>query len=215
MFVNANAEHLRARFVAHEGQKSLMIDVSPYPVWNVNMGKFAQEMTHLIEENVVDAELRDWILPNFTTTTDDDTSVASIVMMGTLQKYFDYILRGGCGFPSVTLLGERSDWEKILDRARKLSNYGPQTTEWSRLLLLIIQHMIASFDQPNSQQTKDFWLRAVTLLAGMAPVTGFGLCPVGLRRSASGRRKALVLWIIPTRNSRDATPRHGWPIAKD
>lgn len=124
MFVNANAEQLRAHFVSHQGQKSLMIDVSPYPVGNVNMGKFAQEMTHLIEKNVVDPDLKDWIIPDFTTTTDEDRSVASIVMMGTLQKYFDYILRGGCGFPSVTLLGEKADWEKILYRIRKLSQYG-------------------------------------------------------------------------------------------
>jgi Domain of unknown function (DUF4419) len=160
MFVNANAEQLRAHFVDHEGKKQLSIDVRPYPVWDVDMGKLAQEMTLLIEKNVVDLKLRHWIIPKFSTTTDNDKSVASIVMMGTLQKYFDYNFRGGCGFPSVTLLGERADWEEILRRVRKLPKYGSQPTEWSLLLIPIIKLMIESFDQPDSQQVKDFWLRA-------------------------------------------------------
>lgn len=160
MFVNGGAERLRAHFVAHERKKELIVDISPLPVGNVDMGKVAQEMTRLIQENVVDIELSDWIIPNFSTTTDNDKSVAAIVMMGTLQCYFDYVLRGGCGFPSVTLLGERSDWEKLLHRVQRLPKYGNDTSEWCRLLVPIIKHMIESFDVPNSQRVKDFWLRA-------------------------------------------------------
>lgn len=160
LFVNANAEFLRSHFVAHEGKKELMVDIQPYSLSSINVGHFAQAMTLLIHENLVDVELRDWILPNFSTTTDNDKSVAAIVMMGTLQEYFEFSLSGGCGFPSVTLLGERSDWEEILCRVQKLPKYGDQPTEWSRLLIPIIENMIASFDQPNSQQVKDFWLQA-------------------------------------------------------
>ncbi|KAI9780639.1 MAG: hypothetical protein M1839_006580 [Geoglossum umbratile] len=160
IFVNANAEHLRGHFVAHKGKKDLTIDARPSSVEDIDMGKFAQEMTLLIHKNVVDAELRDWVIPSFSTTTDNDKSVAAIVMMGTLKKYFNLGLHGGCGFPSVTLLGERSDWEEILRKVKKLPKYGDPTAEWSRLLAPIIEHMIASFDQPNSQRVKDFWLRA-------------------------------------------------------
>jgi len=160
MFVNGNSEHLRRQFVAHEGKKELAIDIRPQPISDVDMGRFAQAMTQLIQENVVDPHLRELIMPNFSTTTDDDKSVAAIVMMGTLQSYFDYILRGGCGFPSVTLQGEKSDWEEILRKVQRLSKYGPQATEWTRLLIPIIQYMIASFTQPTSPDIKNFWLRA-------------------------------------------------------
>ena len=112
-----------------------MVDISPHPICDIDMGIFAQAMAHLIQENVVDPQLRELIMPNFSTTTDDDKSVASIVMMGTLQSYFDYVLRGGCGFPSVTLQGEKSDWEEILFKVQQLSKYGPETTEWTRLLI--------------------------------------------------------------------------------
>jgi len=160
MFVNGNSEDLRTQFVAHQGKKELSIDIRPQPISDIDMGRFAQAMTHLIQENVVDPQLRELIMPNFSTTTDDDKSVASIVMMGTLQSYFDYVLRGGCGFPSVTLQGEKSDWEEILLKVQQLSKYGSLATEWTRLLIPVIQYMIASFTQPTSPHVKSFWLRA-------------------------------------------------------
>ncbi|CUS08755.1 unnamed protein product [Tuber aestivum] len=160
MFVNGNAEHLRAQFVSHEGQKNLTVDIRPHSIRSIDMGKFAQAMTVLIHQNVVDAQLRELIMPNFSTTTDEDKSVAAIVMMGTLQRYFTYRLRGGCGFPSVTLLGEKSDWEEVLRKVQQLPKYGAQTAEWTRLLTPIIQYMIASFSQPTSPDIKNFWLRA-------------------------------------------------------
>ncbi|CUS08752.1 unnamed protein product [Tuber aestivum] len=160
MFVNGNAEHLRAQFVHHEDKKDLAIEISPNSIRNIDIGRFAQAMTVLIQENVVDPQLRELIMPNFSTTTDEDKSVAAIVMMGTLQRYFTYTLAGGCGFPSVTLLGEKSDWEAILHRVQRLPKYGHQIAEWTRLLTPIIQHMIASFTQPTSPAIWNFWLRA-------------------------------------------------------
>ncbi|PUU76900.1 hypothetical protein B9Z19DRAFT_1087387 [Tuber borchii] len=160
MFVNGNSENLRTQFVAHQGKKELVIDIRPQSISDIDMGRFAQAMTHLIQENVVDPQLRELIMPNFSTTTDDDKSVASIVMMGTLQSYFDYSLCKGCGFPSVTLQGQKSDWEEILLKVQRLSKYGSLASEWTRLLIPIIQYMIASFTQPTSPHVKSFWLQA-------------------------------------------------------
>lgn len=73
-------------------------------------------MTHLPHQNVVDSELREWIMPAFSTTTEKDKIVASIVLMASLQKYFGFKCRVSCGLPSVTLLGEISDYQLILKR---------------------------------------------------------------------------------------------------
>ncbi|CUS08754.1 unnamed protein product [Tuber aestivum] len=59
-------------------------------------------------------------MPNFSTTTDENKSVAAIIMIGTLKRYFDYRLRTGCRFPSATLLGEKSDWKEILHKVQYL-----------------------------------------------------------------------------------------------
>lgn len=117
-------------------------------------------MTHLIRINVTDPDLRDWVLPKFTTTTDNDLSIASIVMMASTQNYFRTMVRGGCGFPLVTVEGERSDWEEILTRVRKLPKYGEATEEWSVLLIPIVKNIINSFENPSSQEVRDFWLHA-------------------------------------------------------
>jgi hypothetical protein len=160
-YVNANVEAVRHLFVAHEGKKALKVDIRPTPVEAIDFGSFAQQMTLLIHANVKDPKLREWAMPNFTTTTDNDKSVAAIVMMGTLQKYFEYILCGGCGFPSVTLLGERADWEEILRRVEKLPSYGEQPATWAKLLIPVIKRMVVSFWLPESKEIKEFWLKTV------------------------------------------------------
>ena len=83
-FVNGNADQLRKQFVAHEGKKELIIQALGNR-YSVDFGYMARQMTTLIDENIVDPTLREWILPNFSTTTVNDIIVSSIVMMATLK----------------------------------------------------------------------------------------------------------------------------------
>lgn len=91
LFVNAHAEDLRSFFVSHQGRREL-------GVWEfgniqtVDFGELAVRMTDMIEENVVDPELRTWIMLSFSTTTLSDKVVAAVLMMGALQKYFKYTM---------------------------------------------------------------------------------------------------------------------------
>jgi hypothetical protein len=83
-FVNGNAEQLRKQFVSHEGKKELEIKATGNR-YTVDFGFMARQMTNLIDENIVDPALREWILPDFSTTTVNDVTVSSIVMMATLK----------------------------------------------------------------------------------------------------------------------------------
>ncbi|KAJ6569372.1 hypothetical protein B0H19DRAFT_1209371 [Mycena capillaripes] len=158
-FVSARAELLRANFVAHEGERELVI-VAVGTRYTVDFGDLAHQMTGLIEKNVVDPELRAWALPNFTTTTANDTTVSAVLLMATLKQYFTYkIMLIGCGIPRVTLEGERSDWVNILGRLEKLKEYGLETTAWYHLLRPIITRFIAAFDDPSNPANVDFWQR--------------------------------------------------------
>lgn len=114
-------------------------------------------MACAIEENLVDKEIRDWIILDFTTTTDNDIAVASSTMMATMQKYFHYSGRTGCGFPSVTLLGERNNWVKMRQRLDLLPKYGAEAEQWSKLLVRIFDRFIATFDRPDDEELKTFW----------------------------------------------------------
>jgi len=116
-------------------------------------------MTRLIEKNVVDEELRTWIMPDFTTTTKSDNVVAAVLMMGSLQKYFTYKMTLRCGIPSVTLLGERKDWISMVRKIEKLHQLGYEPARFAQLLRPVLNYFVASFDSPDSPDVLDFWSR--------------------------------------------------------
>ena len=167
-YINAHAEELRSFFVAHEGQKKLeTIDYGT--IDTVDFGPIAEKMTHLIQKNVLDPELRTWIFPNFSTTTMSDRVVASILMMGTLQKYFTYKMSLICGIPSVTLLGERADWEVLLKKLDKIPQLGAEPAQFAKLLEPVLKRFVQSFDKPESPDIIDFWNRVAHQTSGSGP----------------------------------------------
>jgi len=159
-YVNGRAEEMRHLFVEHEGKKELSIDVGYVPLSEETLSKFVLKMTCLIEEEVVDKRLRKWVMPDFATTVDTDRAVASVVFMGTMQRFFEFVMTRGCGFPSVTLLGEKRDWKEVLKRVGELGRYGKETKEWGAVLKPVIRNMVRSFKKPESAETKEFWLKA-------------------------------------------------------
>ncbi|KAJ7686929.1 hypothetical protein B0H17DRAFT_1160512 [Mycena rosella] len=153
LYVNANAELPRANFVAHDG-KELVVTAAAF----VDFGGLAREMVALIEKNIADPSVRAWALPDFTTTTENDITVSSIVLMTTLKPYFEYMYCDEvCGIPRVTLEGEKDDWEKILARLEKLKEYGLGTIPWYHLLVPVIFRFVKAFDDPNGQGNVEFW----------------------------------------------------------
>ncbi len=165
LYINAHAEELRSFFVAHQGQKELWIKAVG-TIHTVDFGALARSMTELMSANVVDPELRPWIMPAFSTTTETDKVVASIVMMGALQKFFTYGFKLMCGIPSVTLLGVQADWQEILHRLEKLPNLGAEATQFYNLLKPVLSRFVRSFDCPDSSETKDFWQKIADRSAG-------------------------------------------------
>ncbi|KAL8672142.1 MAG: hypothetical protein Q9168_003386 [Polycauliona sp. 1 TL-2023] len=165
LYVNAHAEELRGLFVSHAGKKQLVLTYDGNR-HTFDFGVFAKEMGELIEENVVDPELRRWMMPAFTTTTANDIIVASILLMGSCQKYFEYVCRLACGLPSVTLLGEKTDWELLLTRIEKLKEYGEEPTQFYTLLKPVISRFVGSFDDPTGPDIVDFWQRIVSRFGG-------------------------------------------------
>lgn len=173
-YINAHAEELRTHFVTHEGKKELVIkDVGT--VETVDYSLFARRMTGLIQQNVKDPDFRDWIMPTFSTTTVSDRTIAAILMMGSMQHYFEYISEITCGIPSVTLLGKREDWEDILQRLDKLSELGCEPSDFANLLRPVMRNFIATFDDPHAASTLDFWTKIAHHSAGsgMSVLTGW------------------------------------------
>lgn len=155
-YINAHAEELRSFFVEHEGQKELeaISDVADF-------GALAVYLTGLLAKNVKDPELREWVMPSFSTTTCHDEVVGAILFMGAMQKYFSYKMTICCGLPSVTLLGTVNDWKDILRRLDKIDLLGEEPRHFAKMLRPILTHMILTFEDPRNAKVTSFWNRIV------------------------------------------------------
>ena len=160
-YVNAHAEELRSFFVAHEGQKGLEVEadgvIFENGVSKIDYGRMAVKMTELIAANVNDPQLRTWIMPDFSTTTEADKVVAAILMMGAMQEYFTFTFSVRCGIPSVTLLGTKEDWLAMEKRLDMLPRLGSEAKQFAKLLKPVLKYMVRSFDHPNDSSIIKFW----------------------------------------------------------
>jgi len=153
-YINAHAEELRAFFVAHEGKKDLeaLSGVRDF-------GALALQMTGLMQKEINDPQLKDWVMPDFTTTTDVDRVVGAVLFMGAMQAYFEYFMTITCGIPSVTLLGEEEDWRKILTKLDMIDQLGAEPKHFANMLRPILKHMILTFEDSSHPDVSSFWNR--------------------------------------------------------
>lgn len=175
-YMQAHAEEVRHLFVGHEGQETIYVE--DY-TWTDVLWRFKDE----IQARVKTPWLRDWIVPDFSTTTADDVMTANVLMMGLMKGYFRY--EGGiiCGLPSVTLLGDKRDWEKLLARLDRLAEFGAEPAQYRARLAPILTRFVRSFDEPDSAEIRTFWSQIVfasyETVCGAAPldvsgwITGF------------------------------------------
>ncbi|KAK5657473.1 hypothetical protein OQA88_3045 [Cercophora sp. LCS_1] len=112
-------------------------------------------------------QFRAWLTPSFSTTTDDDVVTALAVMMGTLRARFRYACWFRCGIPSVTLLGERGDYEEIKTRVELIKDgaYGAEAQEFGEMIDRVLSGFLVTFDDPEGDEAKSF-LRCMIWHAG-------------------------------------------------
>lgn len=65
-----------------------------------------------------------------TTTAQHDIAIASIVLLGAMQKSPDCKCSLRWGLPAVTLLGEEADWALMLKGLDKLDTLGEELTPY-------------------------------------------------------------------------------------
>ncbi|KAF2727833.1 hypothetical protein EJ04DRAFT_517011 [Polyplosphaeria fusca] len=153
IYINANAERARDIFVDHDGKMALYTDINPG-----EYGHGVRSLASAIQRSVKMQGLKDWALPAFSTTTETDVEVASVMLMGSMQHYFTYGMGVVCGLPRVTLLGERQDYQDMSDRLPFLKDMelGPEVTLWALHLERVLGGFVNSFDGDTAQNV-DFW----------------------------------------------------------
>jgi hypothetical protein len=173
MHVDAHAEELRHRIVAHEGKKVISLYREKGAFWKGNPnnpweGVFA-EMCDSMEVYLV-SDLRELLVPTFTTTGHAEQAAFEVAFMDALDSYFRYEVIVFCGVPSITLEGSPEDWERIRRNAEKLRDY--DLGWWIDALLPILDQFVAA---SRGEVDRDFWgsIYSREAMSGYPQVTGW------------------------------------------
>ncbi len=151
--VNANQESMRDLFVDFSGKQSLIVKANkkledPTLSWEEIFPQFTNQISNHTGSNLVET-----LTCNFSTTTSLEKVASEITIMEAMKPYFEFIVMYiVCGIPEITLEGTPEDWEKVLDKARRLKEY---KLEWwiSELEPLLEEFVKTSKGEVN----KDFW----------------------------------------------------------
>lgn len=156
--VNKYSEEYRKLFVAFEGKKMISVSIDDFAhngihsaaMWRPGVESICAQIEMFTNVNVTDDMTAD-----FTTTDEASLITSKIVVMGAMQKYFDYGMTTCCGIPEVELLGTLEDWKKLMAKTMKLSSmfltvdvdpeiFNPLNT-WFKGIFEVIGGMVATF----------------------------------------------------------------------
>ncbi|RCI09693.1 hypothetical protein L249_3856 [Ophiocordyceps polyrhachis-furcata BCC 54312] len=154
LYMTKHAEELRHLFVDFDGQKEI-------EVWDWTWQSVIDGFRGEIQNRVKTDWLESWITPGFSTSTANDNTTSAVLMMGLMQQYFKF--SGGiiCGLPSVRLLGNEADWQVLLDKLERLSDFGVEPTQYAKRLRPILHKFVETFKNPNGKEIKTFWKQIV------------------------------------------------------
>jgi hypothetical protein len=93
-----------------------------------------------------------FFVSEFSTTTAIELTAYQITMLESFKKNFQYIAESGCGIPSITITGNKRDWQLILEKLQILDQIG--LSEWATNLRPIIEQFIAA---SKGKIDKTFW----------------------------------------------------------
>ena len=166
LYVTGNSEKLRDKFVDFKGKRQAEI-IAFGTLFTVDFGNLAKRMVNeQIVNNIKDPSIADWLIPKFSTTTENDRIVASVSMMATLQSYFEYKCCLLCGLPSITLLGSVDDWKLLRSKVDRLLEFDTKDgvmKEWVELLTVVLDKFV---ETKCGVDNMEFWDRICHYLEG-------------------------------------------------
>eukprot|EP01084_Bolivina_argentea_P290535 499074_1 len=148
--IDVNAEKLREKYVTHNGKKRLtvvrtqFVKGSPKNDWESIINEFAQQ----IDANTVNNVAK--LLENdFSTSSNLEKIASKVALMDACKHYFEYLLRGGCGFHQITLDGNKNDWIKLKEKVELVFKDlvdKQWANKWHKPLFDILDRFIMAYD---------------------------------------------------------------------
>jgi Domain of unknown function (DUF4419) len=72
---------------------TLVLDIPPSALEDINWNFVGDGMVNLLDKNLIDKELKNWITPTYSTTTRTDRTVSAMLVMACMKKYSVLLLR--------------------------------------------------------------------------------------------------------------------------
>ena len=154
--INQNAEKLRNLFVNHEGKKELEVKRDDFIMYNKSnpWHEVINEFSIAIKNNT-NNNVTDLLVANFSTTSNVTRVVSQMVLMDSMQKYFDFKFTTMCGIPEIRLTGNKEDWVNVKRKTNDILKLIPDLKLWiDDNLNEILDHFIGAFD---NKIDKSFW----------------------------------------------------------
>jgi hypothetical protein len=151
--VNANPEKLRKYFVDFTGKLSLVVESKKDLLKDsTDWADIFPQFTSQIAEHTGE-ELINTLTSDFSTTTAIEKVASEITIMEAMEPYFEYVvIYMVCGIPEITLQGTTEDWQKILNKTRKLGKYDLKW--WTNELEPILKEFVKA---SKGDIDKKFW----------------------------------------------------------
>jgi hypothetical protein len=168
LHVNENAERLRHRFVSHRGKEKLVV-VRPdfLPGQDNPWPEVFEEFSGQLDERT--GGLASLVRADFSTTGPVERAVSHMMAMETFKSYFEYVLRAGCGIPTVTLTGTAADWRRLREKAQHFADYGLE--DWIGALDPVLAH----FELAKAGKADvEFWRSMFRYNSGSGPAVMTG-----------------------------------------
>ncbi|KAF4970403.1 hypothetical protein FSARC_2565 [Fusarium sarcochroum] len=162
-YIKANDYRLRKYFVPRTSQEeSETINLSASEIRNPRA--LAEQMETSMAEKTTYPGLGHALMVGFSTTSEVDRTVASVLFMGEMYKEYGKVdlTCGLRGLDSVTVLGTIEDWERIIARLAFVRLLGEEACEFAEMLRPIIYGIRQTLIQPDDLLVIDFWEKMVT-----------------------------------------------------
>lgn len=164
-YMSAHAEELRDKFVTHQGKKELNVGMSGN-LYTCDYARWCHFITDEIVKNVKDPSIREWVMPNFSTTTEKEKLVGAAVLMGTMKQFFGYKCTLLCGLPEVTMLGTVEDWEKIQSKAHRLLEFDCKEEYLSKWYVMLEKVLEKFTESKRGRPDVVWWNRVCSNFSG-------------------------------------------------
>jgi len=149
--IKNNSEFYRTLFTASDKKVEIVVPTADPQLIDLNL--IVTELKKLVPTNI------DLFLPEFTSTTASSSLAFMAVFADAMTPYYNYCMYL-CGIPKIKILGEKSDWEKIitnLTEMKVLLNKNKKNADYFDKVIEIVEKITGNYEMIDVEFLKNIF----------------------------------------------------------